>query len=144
MSNENTGLGHGTNGSPQSTIEEQTYSSTQNSIETQQSNNPPPPKYIPSPKHEPGHGWGSDNPIKTISEGQKLLDIGIHHGRQVYNVTTRGEIVKFQPDNTKQNGYHSYQISKPRDIPIPVLKEMLQKGQISRTEYNKIRKGKKE
>lgn len=48
-------------------------------------------------------------------------------------VTDGGVIVKFQPDNTPQNGYHSYEVSKPRDIPSNVLKQMLEDGKISKT-----------
>ena len=62
---------------------------------------------------------------------------------QVYNVTDGGVIVKFQPDNTPQNGYQSYEVSKPRDIPSNVLKQMLEDGKISKTAYNRFRKGKK-
>ncbi len=140
-STENSGLGHGTNGFPQTDIEESIYPLQQATNES--NNSPPTPKYQPSPKHTPDHGWGSDNPIKTQVEGQKLLDTGIHEGRQIYNVTSDGKIVKFQPDNTPGNGYHSYEVSKPRDIPNSVLKQMLENGLISRSEYNKLRKGKK-
>lgn len=94
------------------------------------------------PKHDQG-GWGSKNPIKTQEEGQRLLDSGYHDGKQVYNITDDGIVVKFQPDNTPNNGYHSYEVSKPRDIPAGILKQMLADGRISRTEYNKFRKGKK-
>ncbi len=136
------GQGHGTNGSPQVTIEEQIYPS-QASI-NESSNIPDTrPMYNPSPKHVPGSGWGSNNPIKTQEEGQQLLESGYHHGKQVYNVTDGGVIVKFQPDNTPQNGYHSYEVSKPRDIPSNVLKQMLEDGKISKTAYNRFRKGKK-
>lgn len=63
-------LGHGTGGT-QTTLEEQSYPAqaiANESIET-------PPKYAPSPKHEPG-GWGSENPIRTPQEGQHLLETG--------------------------------------------------------------------
>ena len=141
-STSNSGLGHGTNGSPQSTVEEQMYSNQVAANESggqQQS----PPKYDPSPKHEPGHNYGSPNPIKSKQEGQQLLDSGYHNGKQVYNVTSEGKIVKFQPDNTPNNGYHAYEVSKPRDIPASVLKQMLKDGKISKSDYNKLRKGKK-
>ena len=124
------------------TIEEQIYPNEQSSVEKDNTHTLP-PKYKPSPKHVPEHGWGTDNPIKTVSEGQHLLDTGIHDGKQIYNITKEGKIVKFQPDNTPENGYHSYEVSKPRDIPTSVLKQMLEKGLISRTEYNRLRKGKR-
>ncbi|MBR6959169.1 MAG: hypothetical protein IKH76_01685, partial [Clostridiales bacterium] len=63
-----------------------------------------PPTYVPSPKHESGHNRGSENPIKSQSEGQQLLDTGYKDGRQVYNITEKGDIVKFQPDGTPNNG----------------------------------------
>ena len=131
-------LGHGTNGS-QTNLEELEYpaqASINESIET-------PPQYNPSPKHKPGSNWGSEDPIKSQGEGQHLLDTGYRDGRQIYNVTNDGVIVKFQPDNTPGNGYHSYRVSKPRDIPSSVLKAMLKDGKITRTEYNKLRKGKR-
>lgn len=135
------GQGHGTHGSPQQTIEEQIYplqvDANENAGKTGN-----PPVYDPSPKHDNG-GWGSNNPIKTQEEGQHLLDTGYPDGKQIYNVTDSGVIVKFQPDNTPKNGYHSYEVSKPRDIPTGILKQMLNDGKISRAEYNKIRKGKK-
>lgn len=137
----NSGEGHGTIGSPQKTIEELIYPLKAETNEYDGSDEHP-PIYIPSPKHDKG-GWGSNNPIKTMEEGQQLLDSGYHDGKQVYNVTDDGTIVKFQPDNTPNNGYHSYEVSKPRDIPPSILKQMLSDGIITKTEYNKIRKGKK-
>ena len=61
----------------------------------------------------------------------------------MYNITDEGVAVKFQPDNSPNNGYHAYKVSSPRDIPPKVLKQMLDDGKISRAEYNKIIKGKK-
>ena len=141
-STESTDLGHGTNGSPQTSIEEQIYPNEQEAIESDYSNTAP-PKYAPSPKHDPSHGWGSDNPIKSDKEGQHLLDTGIHDGKQIYNVTNDGRIVKFQPDNTPSNGYHPYEVTKPKDIPPTVLKQLFEKGQISHSDYMKFLKGKK-
>lgn len=137
----NCGEGHGTNGSPQKTTEELSYPAQAEANENEGISGRP-PVYNPSPKHDKG-GWGSSNPIKTQEEGQRLLDSGYRDGKQVYNVTDNGTIVKFQPDNTPNNGYHSYEVSKPRDIPSNILKQMLSDGKISRAEYTKIRKGKK-
>ena len=89
------GTGHGTQGAPQGSIEEQTYPSKVS--DNQANDSTPAPSYLPSPKHEPGSGWGTANPIKSQAEGQKLLDTGIHDGRQIYNITDSGKIVKFQP-----------------------------------------------
>ena len=135
----NSGNGHGTNGVPQTDIEETEYPSKVNDNEQEESQ----PTYVPSPKHEPGHGWGSDNPIKSFEEGQKLLSTGYPSGKQIFNVTDDGKIVKFQPDGSPGNGYHAYEVSKPRDIPASVLKQLLNNGKISKSDYNKYRKGKK-
>lgn len=137
----NSGQGHGTNGVPQETIEEIIYP-VQEEVNENTGVSEKNPVYVPSPKHAQG-GWGSNNPIKTQEEGQRLLDTGYRSGRQIYNVTDNGVIVKYQPDNTPNNGYHSYEVSKPRDIPASILKKMLEDGKISRAEYNKIRRGKK-
>ncbi len=143
-STNDSGIGHGTNGSPQTTLEEQIYPKTAASNEAGSADSKGnSPVYDPSPKHEPGHNWGSENPIKSKEEGQKLLDTGYKDGKQVYNITDEGKIVKFQPDNTPGNGYHAYEVSKPRDIPASILKQMLSDGKITKSEYNRLRKGKK-
>ena len=143
-STNDSGNGHGSVGNPQQTVEETVYP---DQIETNEASisASPTPKYIPSPKHVPGHSFkgASVNPIKSEAEGQYLLDTGYKDGRQVYNITQEGKIVKFQPDGSPENSYHSYEVSKPRDIPPQVLKQMYNDGKISKTEYNKYRKGKK-
>ena len=136
------GLGHGSSGMPQTSIEETEYSDkvTQNENKSQKSS---PPIYAPSPKHKTGHNWGSEDPIKSQSEGQMLLDTGYKNGKQVYNITDEGIIVKFQPEGNPNNEYHAYKVSKPRDIPNSILKQLLNDGKITQAEYNKFRKGKK-
>ena len=99
------------------------------------------PTYVPSPKHEPGYGWGSENPIGSQAEGQRLLDTGYSNGKQVFNVTDDGTIIKFQPDGTPQNGYHAYPISSPSEIPTSILRQMLSDGIITRHRYNQIING---
>lgn len=136
---ENSGLGHGTKGSPQGNIEEQTYPLQAAANETL-STETKSPIYVPSPKHNPAHGWGSENPILTHEEGQRLLDTGYHEGKQVYNITSDGKIVKFQPDGTPYNGYHSYEVYGPPDVPVGILRKMLNDGKITKAEYNKMRK----
>ena len=101
-----------------------------------------PPKYVPSLKHEQGR-WGSPNPIKTQEEGQHLLDTGYKDGKEIYNVTDSGEVVKFMPDNSPDNGYHSYGVSGPRDIPPKILKQFEEDNKLTKPEINKLRKGKK-
>ncbi len=54
-----------------------------------------------------------------------------------------GKIVKFQPANTPTNEYHSYEINKPRDLPSKVRKQMEKDGLLSKSDSNKLRKGKK-
>lgn len=101
----------------------------------------PKPTYAPSPKHEPGHNWGSENPIKTQEEGQRLLDTGYSNGKQVFNVTEDGTIIKFQPDGTPENGFHAYPISSPSEIPTSILRQMMKDEKISRHRYNQIING---
>lgn len=102
----------------------------------------PKPTYVPSPKHEPGHNWGTENPIKTQEEGQRLLDTGYSDGKQIYNVTDDGIIIKFQPDGTPENGYHPYAITKAEDIPASVLRQMVRDGKITKNKSKKASKGK--
>ncbi|MBO7452195.1 MAG: hypothetical protein J6U54_17845 [Clostridiales bacterium] len=140
-STKDSGLCNGTRGSPQKSIDEEKYVSKQKENEA---NSKHEPQYKPTQKHQPGHNWGSENPIRTQEEGQKLLENGYEDGKQVYNITDDGIIVKFQPDNTPENGYHAYKVSSPRDVPSSILKRMLIDGKITRAEYNKFRKGKKD
>lgn len=136
---ESTGLGHGTNGSPQVSIEEQAYplqAVANDALVTEAKT----PVYAPSPKHDPERGWGSENPIRVYEEGQRLLDTGYHEGKQVYNITANGKIIKFQPDGTPDNGYHPYEVYGPPDVPINILRKMLNDGKITKAEYNKRRK----
>ena len=141
-SNRNSGNGHGSGGAPQTSLEEMYYEMEIDEIE-RTTDFDEPSLYAPSPKHDEKHGWGSVNPIKSQLEGQMLLDEGFWEGRQVYNVTDEGKIVKFQPSGTSNNEYHSYEVSKPRDIPSSILKQLLNAGKITRSEYNKLRKGKR-
>ena len=138
---DDSGLGHGSSGNPQTAIEEKEYADkvAKNEAKTMEFS---PPTYVPSPKHKPGHNWGSEDPIKSQNEGQHLLDTGYKDGKQVYNITDEGVIVKFQPEGMPQNAYHAYKVSKPRDIPSSILKQMLYDGKITPVEYNKYRKGK--
>lgn len=100
------------------------------------------PTYAPSPKHESGHNWGSENPIKTQEEGQELLATGYSNGKQIYNVIPDGTIVKFQPDGTSENGYHAYLIESADEIrPRSILRQMLNDGKISKHRYNQILHG---
>ena len=84
-----------------------------------------------------------NHPIKTTKEGQHLLDTGYRDGKQVYNITDEKKLVKFQPDHTPENGFHAYEVSTPRDIPTSIMKKLLNDGKITKSEYGKLRKGKK-
>ncbi len=132
------GNGNGSKGSPQGTLEELGYG---DKVDKNEANNTEkPPKYAPSRKHEKG-GWGSENPIKSQEEGQKLLDTGYKDGKQIYNVTDDGKVVKFQPDNTPENGYHAYLVKGQKEVPNKVWKEMIKDGKLTKTQFNKFRKG---
>ena len=141
-STSNAGIGHGSKGLPQRSAMESKYPEKESENE-RKSNKLVPPKYSPSPKHEPNHNFGSPNPIKTIEEGQHLLDTGYRDGKQVYNITDEKKLVKFQPDHTPENGFHAYEVSTPRDIPTSIMKKLLDDGKITKSEYGKLRKGKK-
>lgn len=141
-STNNSGQGHGTKGSPQETLSAQIYPQ-QVSINELSSRTDRAPVYVPSPKHEAGHNWGSENPIKSQKEGQHLLDTGYRDGKQVYNITNTGKMVKFQPDGSPNNGYHSYEVFGPPDIPPLILKRMAEEKRISKSDYRKYLRGKK-
>lgn len=134
----NSGQGSGTRGAPQTTLEstiaEHVAKTNDASLKK---------VYAPSPKHVEKGGWGSLNPITSDEEGQHLLDTGYPHGKQIYNVTKSGKIVKFQPANTPNNEYHPYEVDKPRDLPSKVRKQMEKDGLFSKADSNKLRKGKK-
>lgn len=102
----------------------------------------PKPTYAPSPKHDPKHPIGNPNPIKTREEGQRLLDTGYRDGKQIYNITDDGVLVKFQPDGTPENGYHSYKVDGYPDVPASVLRKMRDDNKITDAEYKKYSKGK--
>lgn len=133
----NSGQGSGTRGAPQTTLENTIAEHAAKANDSSKKK-----IYAPSPKHAKG-GYGSPNPISSQSEGQNLLDTGYQDGKQIYNVTKDGKIVKFQPANTPSNEYHSYEIDKPRDLPSRVRKRMEKDGLFSKSTSNKLRKGKK-
>lgn len=131
------GHGNGTKGSSRTNLDNYSLENV-----SKQNKGSKPKVYVPSPKHDKG-GWGTQNPINDPKEGQHLLNTGYTDGKQVYNVTKDGKIVKFQPANTPKNEYHSYEVSKPRDLPSKVRKQMEKDGLLSKSDSNKLRKGKK-
>jgi len=101
------------------------------------------PKYSPTSKHDKVSGYGSPDPIKSQVEGQRLLETGYKSGKQYYNITDEGKIVKFQPANTPEKEYHAYEVTSPRDIPPNILRKMRDEGKISPSDYKKFIKNKK-
>ncbi|WP_346768741.1 polymorphic toxin-type HINT domain-containing protein [Paenibacillus sp. HB172176] len=96
--------------------------------------------YYASPKHDPKTGWGSPNPIPNNEVGQKLLDgaYSSSKNKQLYNVY-EGKLVKFQPDSN--GSWHPYAVANPaKEVPTDVLRQMLNDGLITKTEYNKFLK----
>lgn len=51
-----------------------------------------------------------------------------------------GKLYEFQPDNA--GGYHGYPQSSTQEAPTKVLRELLERGDITRSQYNKWVKGK--
>jgi hypothetical protein len=99
-------------------------------------------KYVPTPKHDPKSGWGSPNSIPDYVTGQKLLDSAYSSSntKQLYNVYD-GKLVKFQPDGS--GGWHPYEVQSPiKEVPIEVLRVMLNDGLITKSQYNKWIKNK--
>ncbi len=94
------------------------------------------PKYAPSPKHGAG-GWGTPMDLDDNKAQQVLVD-SIQGGKQRYGVSD-GKVYEFQPDNV--GGWHGYPIPG-NQAPVGVLREFLQRGDISQAEYGKLRKGK--
>lgn len=71
------------------------------------------------------------------------METGYRDGRQIYNISESGQLIKFQPDGTPDNGYHAYVVYGKPDIPPSILKRMLDDGKISRSDYNKYLRGKR-
>ncbi|MFM8454568.1 MAG: hypothetical protein ACKOAD_06415, partial [Gammaproteobacteria bacterium] len=105
-------------------------------------------KYEPTPKHAK-NSFGSFNPIPDQATGQKLLATAYSSAekKQLYNVYN-GKLIKFQPDNTLNNGWHAYEVeagtsrSVTNQVPLIVLKKMCEDGLITRIQYNKWIKNK--
>lgn len=69
---------------------------------------------------------------------QSVLDNSIQSGKQRYGVYN-GQVYEFQPDNT--GGWHGYPLPG-NEASTSVLREFLKRGDITKSEYNKIIKGK--
>lgn len=96
--------------------------------------------YEPSPKHDRRGHWdhAAIDPILSREEGERLLNEGYEYEGSIYNMTERGEIVKFR--RTTDNTYHAYQASSTDDYDPPVLRWLRDAGKITQTEYKKLLK----
>lgn len=92
--------------------------------------------YVPSPKHASG-GWGTPMDLSD-SKAQEVLNNSIQGGKQRYGMSG-GKLYEFQPDNAA--GWHGYPIVGT-EAPANVLRELLNRNDINKSEYNKLRKGK--
>ncbi|EKZ95752.1 filamentous hemagglutinin family N-terminal domain protein [Cupriavidus sp. HMR-1] len=94
------------------------------------------PKYVPSPKHDAG-GWGTPMDLDELA-AQRVLNNSVQGGKQRYGVSD-GKVYEFQPDNV--GGWHGYPVPG-NEVPANVLRALLQKGDITKSEYGKLIKGK--
>ncbi|WP_354687767.1 hemagglutinin repeat-containing protein [Cupriavidus necator] len=94
------------------------------------------PKYVSSPKHEAG-GWGTPMDLDD-ARAQQILGDSIQGGKQRYGVSD-GKVYEFQPDNA--GGWHGYPIPG-NEAPASVLRQFVNRGDLSKAEYNKLVKGK--
>ncbi|TWI95978.1 hypothetical protein JN11_04253 [Mucilaginibacter frigoritolerans] len=93
-------------------------------------------KYSPTAKHQKG-GWGTEMDLNDDLAG-KVLNSSILAGKQRYGFHD-GKVYEFQSDNT--GGWHGYPVSGTKP-PAKVLKDFLNLGQITKSQYNRLIKGK--
>ncbi|MEI2264974.1 hypothetical protein MKZ79_06990 [Erwinia sp. CGal63] len=93
-------------------------------------------KYVPSPKHALG-GWGTPMDLSD-TKAQEVLNDSIQGGKQRYGMNS-GKVYEFQPDNV--GGWHGYPIPGT-EAPPKILREFLNRGDVTKAEYNKLIKGK--
>lgn len=76
-------------------------------------------KYVPSPKHIPGYGWGTENPYEDILM-QALLEIavGVDEKELVLYHVYNGIFLEFRYDNA--GGYHAYPIPS-QEVPSEIM-----------------------
>jgi hypothetical protein len=94
-------------------------------------------KYAPTKKHKENVGWGTEMDLDDKT-AQEVLNNSLQGGKQRYGVHD-GKVYEFQPDNT--GGWHGYPV-KGNKAPSEVLREFLQRGDITKPQYNKLVKGK--
>jgi hypothetical protein len=94
-------------------------------------------KYELTKKHARG-GWGTEMDLDNDT-AQEVLNNGLTspNGRQVYGYRD-SKIYEFQPGH---NAYHGYPVPAG-EVPSSVLKEFLDQGLITKSEYNRMRKNK--
>ena len=98
--------------------------------------------YKLSPEHDPASGWGSPDTIPDIKIGQEALDTAYSSSKtkQLYNYYD-DKLVKFKPETV--NGWHSYEVVNPaKEVPVDVLRQMLNDGKITKAQYKNFIKNK--
>ena len=93
-------------------------------------------KYVPSPKHDTLHGWGTPMDLSD-SQGQELLNNSTLVGKQRYGLAG-GKIYEFQPDNA--GGWHAYPIPG-NEAPPSFLRGLRDRGEISNADYSRMLRG---
>ncbi|WP_434339155.1 FG-GAP-like repeat-containing protein [Motilimonas cestriensis] len=93
-------------------------------------------KYAPTDKHRKG-GWGTEMDLSD-EVAQSVLDNSFQGGKQRYNYH-EGRVYEFQPDN--QEGWHGYPV-KGTKVPPSIIKQLKERGDITKPQYNKLIKGK--
>ncbi|WP_137926206.1 hemagglutinin repeat-containing protein [Cupriavidus sp. 2SB] len=94
------------------------------------------PRYAPTEKHARG-GWGTPMDLDDRT-AQEVLNNSIQDGKQRYGIKD-GKIYEFQPDNV--GGWHGYPIPG-KETSADVLREFVRRGDLSKSQYGKSRKGK--
>jgi|GEM_PF-1945622 len=93
--------------------------------------------YSPSVKHMENRGWGTIMDLDDAT-ASSVLQKSIEGGKQRYGMHN-GQMYEFQPDNV--GGWHGYPIPG-NEAPASVLKNFLKRGDVTKAQYNKLRKGK--
>ncbi|GAB2027277.1 hypothetical protein [Lactovum odontotermitis] len=100
--------------------------------------------YSPHTKHVGVKSYGSKMKLSD-EEAQKVLDDAVQSGERKYGFKD-GKIYEFQCDDAGNNPtWHGYEIKGNELVQkkgLNVLKQWRDEGKISRTEYNKMKKGK--
>ncbi len=90
----------------------------------------------PSDKHKKG-GWGTEMDLDDAT-AQEVLANSVQGGKQQYGFRN-GKLYEFQHDNA--GGFHGYPIPGNEAL-IDVLRDMRKSGTITKSQFEKLRKGK--